>query len=50
MDIKHIRGKENKIADGLSRNACQNINSIGSSTQVDVEDLVKKVADQDQNY
>ena len=31
MDIKHIKGKENKVADALSRNACQNINSIGSS-------------------
>ena len=31
MDIKHIRGKENKVADALSRNACQNINNIGSS-------------------
>ena len=28
MDIKHIRGKENKIADALSGNSCQNINSI----------------------
>ena len=29
MDIKHIKGKENKIADALSRNACQIINIIG---------------------
>lgn len=50
MDIKHIRGKENKIVDALSRNACQNINSIGSSANFDLEDLVKKVADQDPNY
>ena len=41
MDIKHIKGKENKVADALSRNACQNINNIGSSAQIDVEDLVK---------
>ena len=50
MDIKHIRGKENKISDALSRNACQNINSIGSSAQIHVEDLVKKAANQDPNY
>ena len=50
MDIKHIRGKENKVADALSRNACQNINSIGSSAQIDVEDLVNKAANQDPNY
>ena len=50
MDIKHIRGKENKIADALGRNACQNINSIGSSAQFELEDLVKKAADQDPNY
>ena len=50
MDIKHIRGKENKVADALSRNACQNINNIGSSAQIDVEELVIKVANQDPNY
>ena len=46
MDIKHIRGKENKIADALSRNACQNINSIGCSAQIDVEDLVNKATNE----
>ena len=50
IDIKHIRGKENKIADALSRNACQHIKNIGSSANFDLEDLVKKVADQDPNY
>ena len=33
MDIKHIKGKENKVADALSRNACQNIKSLGSSAR-----------------
>ena len=50
MDIKHIRGKENKIADALSRNSCQNINNIGSSANFDLEYSVKKVANQDPNY
>ena len=50
MDIKHIRGKESKIANALSRNACENINNIGISANFDLEDLVKKVADQDPNY
>ena len=42
MDIKHIKGKENKIADALS--------SIGSSAIFDLEELFKKVSDQDPNY
>ena len=50
MEIKHIKGKENRIADALSRNACQNISNIGSSASFDIEELVKKVADQDPNY
>ena len=50
MDIKHIKGKENKIADALRRNVCENISSIGSSASFDLEELVKKVADQDPNY
>ena len=50
MDIKHIKGKENKVADALSRNACQNINSLGSSAQIEVEELVRKAANQDPNY
>ena len=50
MDIKHIRGKENKIADALSRNACQHISSMGSSAQVEVEELVIKATNQDPNY
>ena len=50
MDIKHIKGKENKIVDALSKNACQIINNIGSSASFDLEELVKKVAYQDPNY
>ena len=50
MDIKHVRGKENKIVDALSRNACQHINSIGSSVKLELEELVKQAADQDPNY
>ena len=50
MDIKHIKGKENKVADALSRNACQNINNMGSSAQIEVEELVRKAVNQDPNY
>ena len=50
MDIKHIKGKENKIVDALRRNGYQNISHIGSSASFDLEDLVEKVADQDPNY
>ena len=50
MGIKHIRGQENKIADALSRNACQNINNIESSASFDLEELVKKVIEQDPTY
>ena len=50
MDIKHIKGKENKVVDALSRNAFQNINNLGSSAQIEVEELVRKAANQDPNY
>ena len=50
MDIKHIRGKENKIADALSRNAFQILGSSGSSAQFNLEELVKQVENQDPNY
>ena len=50
MDIKHIIWKEKKIVDALSQNAFQNISNIGSSASFDLEELVKKVADQDPNY
>ena len=50
MDIKHIKGKENKVADALSRNARQHLNSTGSSAQMEIEELVGKVANQDPNY
>ena len=50
MDIKHIKGKETKIIDTLSINACQNIRRIGSSASLDLKELVKKVASQDPNY
>ena len=45
MDIEHIKGKENKIFDTLSRNACQNISNIGRSASFDLEELVKKIED-----
>ena len=50
MDIKHIKGKENKVVDALSRNACQHLNSIGSSAQMEIEELVGKAENQDPNY
>ena len=50
MDIKHIRGKENKSVNALSRNACQHINIIESSANFDLEDLIRKTADQDPDY
>ena len=50
MDIKHVKGKENKIVDALSRNSWKNISNIRSSASLDLEELIKKVADQDPNY
>ena len=41
MDIKHIRGKENKTIVALSRNAFQIIGSSSSSAQFDLQGLVK---------
>lgn len=40
MEIKDIKGKENKIVDALRRNAYQNISNIGSSANFDLEGLV----------
>ena len=50
MEIKHIKGEENKIADALSRNACQNLNSVGSSENFDIEGLIQEVMRQDPDY
>ena len=50
MEIKHIKGKENKIVDALSRNALQHISNIGSSVDFDLEGMVKKVVEQDPQY
>ena len=37
IEIKHIKGKENKIFEALSINACQNISNIGNSANFDLE-------------
>ena len=40
MEIKHIKGKENKIVDALRRNACENKSNIGCSASFELEELV----------
>ena len=50
MDIKHIKGKENKIADALSRNDYHGVNNVGSCTNLDIEGLIQEVMRQDPNY
>ena len=50
MEIKHIKGKENKVADALSINSWQSVSNIGSSVNFDIERRIQEVVNQDQNY
>ena len=36
MEIKHIKGKENKIDDALSRNSHQILTNVGSSMKFEI--------------
>lgn len=47
FEIKHIKGKENKVADALSRNAIMNAISTYKS---DLEDRIKESGLRDENY
>ena len=50
FEIQHIKGKENKVADALSRNARLNF-AVAISTYVsDLDEQLKEVIEQDEIY
>ena len=50
FDIQHIKGKENKVVDALSRNAKLNFTSTISTYTTDLEEQLKAGIEQDENY
>jgi len=50
FEIKHIKGKENKVADALSRHANQLYMVAYSSYETYLEEQIKVVAKKDKKY
>ena len=50
FEIQHIKGKENKVADELSRNARQNFVVAISTYTIDLDEQLKAGIEQDENY
>ena len=50
FEIKHIKGKENKVADALSRNAKLNFTIVISTYTTDLEEQLKAGLEQDEIY
>ena len=48
--IQHIKGKENKVADALSRNASLNFTTIISTYTIDLDEQLKVGIEQDEIY
>ena len=48
--IQHIKGKENKVVDALSRNARLNFTAIISSYTTDLDEHLKARIEQDEIY
>ena len=48
--IQHIKGKENKVVDALSRNAKMNFIAAISTYTIDLEEQLKVGIEQDENY
>ena len=48
--IQHIKGKENKVVDALSRNAKLNFTVAISTYTIDLEEQLKAGIEQDENY
>jgi len=42
MEIKYIKGKENKIADGLSRYSNPMLSNMGSSVRKNFEEKIQE--------
>ena len=50
FEIQHIKGKENKVADALSRNARLNFTIIISTYTIDLDEQLKVGIEQDEIY
>ena len=50
FEIQHIKGKENKVVDALSRNAKWNFIAAISAYTIDLEEQLKTMIEQDKNY
>ena len=50
FEIQHIKGKENKVADALSRNEKMNFTTTISTYTTDLEEQLKYGIEQDENY
>ena len=50
FEIQHIKGKENKVDDALSRNAKLNITAAIGTYTTDLEEQLKAGIEQDENY
>ena len=50
FEIQHIKGKENKVADALSRNARLNFTAVISTYTTDLEEQLKAGLEQDEIY
>ena len=48
--IQHIKGKENKVGDALSRNAKLNFTTVISTYTTDLEEQLKAGLEQDEIY
>ena len=50
FEIQHIKGKENKVVDALSRNAKLNFTAVINTYTTDLEQQLKAGIEQDENY
>ena len=50
FEIQHIKGKENKVSDALSRNAKMNFTAAISTYKTELEEQLEDVIEQDENY
>ena len=50
FEIQHIKGKENKVVDALSRNARLNFTTVISTYTIDLDEQVKVGVEQDEIY
>ena len=50
FEIQHIKGKENKVANALSRNARLNFTAVISTYTIDLDEQLKAGIEQDEIY